>query len=113
MTTTTTNAAVATEDVEGLGLLTIRHGKLIDLFDEALATVLRNIMDERTPPGKARKVILTVALAPFFDDVSEEWNRRRVEVEPVVDVKLAPIEAGSETCRITGQRNRYQLEIGL
>ncbi|MCA1571316.1 MAG: RusA family crossover junction endodeoxyribonuclease [Chloroflexi bacterium] len=98
------------DEGEALTLTTLKGGAAVAMFDEALAKVLDNVKDERTG-ARARKVVLTVSVAP--DEVEGLILRDTPHVAIEVDAKLAPITTGESPHRIVGRRGAYQLRLGL
>jgi len=67
-----------------LSLANLGDGGALELFDEALKTVLANIQDTNTSPDAARSITLTVTFKP---DKSRDFGRLKYKVVP----KIAPI----------------------
>jgi hypothetical protein len=44
------------------------RGKLVEMFEEAVALVEKDLRDEKKPPEKERKIVLTVTVKPTNKD---------------------------------------------
>jgi hypothetical protein len=90
------------DEVQVVGLATLKNGAAVELFDEEFRKVLENVADINTKPDAMREVTLKVKLKPSED-------RALGAVEIIVTSKLAPFRPTSTTVYIgrNGQATEY------
>lgn len=81
------------QDVQVVGLATLKGGAALELFDEEFRKVIENITDINTKPDAVREVTLKVKIKPSDD-------RALGSVEIIVASKLAPFRPTSTTVYI-------------